>query len=85
MFPLHLPEVTLAGHGQVFGQAEVCPGLRNFVGRKRCRDSSHGNLGAFRQEVLGEHFGFFFQGLDLFLSEVMKSEITQPEIGEIMG
>lgn len=50
--------------GRVFGQAEV-GGSSELRRKEKCRDSSHGNLGAFwrgffrRQEVLGEHVGIF--------------------------
>ena len=66
--------------GRVFGQAEVCRVFGTSSEGKMSRLISRelGSLlgGNFRrQEVLGEHFGIFFQGLDsTFLSEVMKSE-----------
>jgi len=82
-----LPGVFVAPSGRIGRSWAGFSVRQKFVGsselrrKERCRDSSHGNLGAFWGEIfvvrksLGNILGFFFQGLDsTFLSEVMKSE-----------
>ena len=93
-----LPGVFVAPSGRIGRSWAGFSVRQKFVGsselrrKERCRDSSHGNLGAFWGEIfvvrksLGNILGFFSKDLTRPSSlKWWKVKKTQPEIGEIMG